>query len=454
MSSFKLVRWNDRADVSDGSSGRLGLIDLKQVGIGFLAGLVAGILAVGFGARIAMRIVALVAGMRPNFSFEGTLIVLIFGATFGVIFGIVFVAVRRYLPLSGLRKGLMFGVILLLLIIVPPFLLVSGGELALVPPLAGLAVFGPIPIAYGILLAAAVQRFEQRSLETSPSWIGLPWLSLFGLALMLAVIGMTSLMGRLVPMPPAVSVSYRNLGLTFISAHEYHAVAAGAFALTYLSLAGLVLWRGAHNQIAKYTVLTLLVFAGAFFNSGETAVTTMHSLIDVRSLPGLVRALGLSGLTILFYVFPDGRFTPRSMRPLAVVWCLWTLVWFLNPFPGSSIDPHQWPEVVLLALVIGSLASGVVSQVYRYRRDPDPGRRLQTRWPVVGFAGATLAFGLLWASTMLFPDLRVARIPVPLSLFTFALYLLPWLLIPLSIAYAILRHGLWAKGKKDTNKVV
>lgn len=62
---------------------------------------------------------------------------------------------------------------------------------------------------------------------------------------------------------------------------------------------------------------------------------------------------------------------------------------------------------------------------------------------VVAFLGAVLGFGLLWAFSLISPDLSVDRIPIPLAIFTFVLYLLPWLLTPLAVVLSMLRHRPW-----------
>ena len=85
---------------------------------GVLVGLIAG-LAVGLGARIAMRIVALAAGIQPEFTMEGTLFILMSTAVMGAPLGPVFLAVRRWLPGSGRSKALSFGVLVLIFLGIP-----------------------------------------------------------------------------------------------------------------------------------------------------------------------------------------------------------------------------------------------------------------------------------------------------------------------------------------------
>ena len=135
---------------------------VNKAGIGLLSGLVAGLVAGGIGSRVVMRIVAIAAGIPPSFSIGGTLNLLIMGAMMGAIFGLLYGVAKQLLPVPGLWKGLVFGVLLLVIFVVPPFLGEPEGELALVSPLVGLSLFAPLPLAYGLLLGTAAHWLERR----------------------------------------------------------------------------------------------------------------------------------------------------------------------------------------------------------------------------------------------------------------------------------------------------
>ena len=83
---------------------------IRAAGIGACAGLVGGLLW-GIGLRLAMRIMALLAGQSPEFSLGGTLIILLVGVFIGIPAGLIFVTIRKYLPGSGAWKSLMFGLL-------------------------------------------------------------------------------------------------------------------------------------------------------------------------------------------------------------------------------------------------------------------------------------------------------------------------------------------------------
>jgi hypothetical protein len=419
------------------------MIDLNKIRLGLLAGMLGGVVA-GVGARIAMRVVALVTSGVGSFSLGGTLAILLFGVILGMPFGMLFVGVRRWLPGAPLWKGLIFGAALALIFVAPPFLLIEPeGELALVSPLVGLGLFAPLPLVYGVVVAVAAEWLGKKYAAAPRQSVGVAWFGLMGVALLFGFTSMLSLVES-PPFPPILTRAIQQAGIPFRIARGVNTGLLVFYALGYCGLAALIFWRGSQARMAKFTALALLTFAGAFFNGGGDILGgVMRALPIARWATGAVQALGFIGLLLLFYLFPDRRFAPRWTRPVALVGCAWAVWWFLDPASGSPLDPNRWPEPILFGITAALLGAGVFAQIDRYRRAPAVERQ-QTKWVVIAMTGAALAFALIWLMVMLFPDLHFARRePGLASLFAFALYLLPGLLIPLSIGLAVQRHGLW-----------
>jgi len=93
-----------------------GLRLLRTIGIGVVAGCVAGFIAGGLGGRLAMKVVALLAGpgaqgrITENGSTIGVFtaerpFLLFFGAALGMIGGMLYVALRPWLPHSERWRG-------------------------------------------------------------------------------------------------------------------------------------------------------------------------------------------------------------------------------------------------------------------------------------------------------------------------------------------------------------
>ena len=135
---------------------------LRTSGLGVLSGIVAGIVA-GIIARIDMRVVAVAAGLKPVFTL-GSLNPVWIGAITGAGFGLLFGVLHRYLPGPHWLKGLLFGLLLFLAFMLPLYLWQPDfrAELALAPGNLGIALFGLLPIIFGLLVGLAAQFLDRR----------------------------------------------------------------------------------------------------------------------------------------------------------------------------------------------------------------------------------------------------------------------------------------------------
>jgi len=304
----------------------------------------------------------------------------------------------------------------------------------------GAALFGWIPLAYGLALGIATPWLERRMALADRS-VGLGWLLAFGMALMLALAGMTPLLGELVSFPRIATDLHYALGLGFQAAHILHRWIVLGVILVYCGLTSLVFWRGSQHGTARLAAVTLLLFAAGFFGREPALAGGMQALPLMGLLPGLLQTAGLSLMLVLLVILPDGRFAQRWTRPMVVAWCVWSLLWFVNPFPGTPLDVSTWPEPLVAGLMILGLGSGLLVMAYRLSESP-PDRRRTIRPVLLGFATALLLFGLLWLASTQMPGLRLRGLELPQALLAFGPYLLPWLLLPISLVVGI-RRGLW-----------
>lgn len=136
---------------------------------GLVGGAIAGLLILGPGFRIAMRVVALMDPTRaPEFTLGGTLfIVVFFGAAIGAIQGLTSHALRRMLNIgSSVLAGSLVGLFMI-------------GQLAFFTEgtsdevfelgagaLVNIPLFGTITVAYGIAMMALAERLEHWRLST------------------------------------------------------------------------------------------------------------------------------------------------------------------------------------------------------------------------------------------------------------------------------------------------
>ncbi|MEO7421176.1 MAG: hypothetical protein ABIU87_02140, partial [Ornithinibacter sp.] len=216
-----------------------------------------------------------------------------------------------------------------------------------------------------------------------------------------------------------------------------------------LEAIGLVWLVGAATD--SYATLALLIGSGSL--PGSAVAAAVNGGIWA---PGL----GLTG-TFLFLVYPDGRLPSRRWRPVAwlsaTTVSLLTLTLLLTPGPmATSPDPTRqnplgWDSAegalgaalgVLLVVLPVCMLLCASALVVRFRRSHGI-ERLQLKW--LAAAGAVVAVTFLGA---IFVPLLVGilqpsdRSPAWLGVFD-TLSLASFLLLPVAIAVAILKHRLY-----------
>ncbi len=125
----------------------------------------------------------------------------------------------------------------------------------------------------------------------------------------------------------------------------------------------------------------------------------------------LVRSLDGIFVLLFLYVFPDGHFVSRWTSNLWLVWTAWVAATL--PFPAFSpilTGDLAWAAPVLVLVA----ASGLVAQVYRYRRVATPHERLQTKWISYGIALYVAVFAVTTLLKIALPEVRVVGSPANL----------------------------------------
>jgi hypothetical protein len=84
-------------------------------GVDPLLGIALGVLILGIGGRIAMRVIAHATNAPPGFSFGGTMTVVFMGAVSGLAGGLIYAVLARALPHRVATRAVIFGLILTLL---------------------------------------------------------------------------------------------------------------------------------------------------------------------------------------------------------------------------------------------------------------------------------------------------------------------------------------------------
>src|SRR5712692_9806139 len=226
------------------------------------------------------------------------------------------------------------------------------------------------------------------------------------------------------------------VGLTSLAYATWLALIGATLAVVYTVVGGLLVWRRPTDRMAVFAAFTLLLFGGVTFTDLGSFVAQANPALRLPF--AVLDLLGRASFTAFVFVFPDGHFAPGWTRWVALAW-----IAVQAPVPFLSSDQDS-PLLAFVdfwtnpAFVLG-LITAAFGQVYRYRRLSTPAQRQQTRWTAFGLAsglGLFLAFGVV---QLLVPG---ASAPVP-ALVIGTLGHLAMTLVPLSIAVALLWHGLY-----------
>jgi len=193
-------------------------------------------------------------------------------------------------------------------------------------------------------------------------------------------------------------VALQALGFTIDDYAAFMVAFNLIFGGVYLAVALLIFVRRSDHGLALFSSLMLVTFGlGTFANLFERLV----SLYPLLWLPArTIQYIGDISLIIFFYIFPDGRFVPRWSRAASVLWVIARA--FETYFPDSPLAQSRWPDLLNNAFFIGVVTSGLLAQVYRYRRVSQARERQQTKWVVFGvtvgvgtFISVILLFGVI-----------------------------------------------------------
>lgn len=197
--------------------------------------------------------------------------------------------------------------------------------------------------------------------------------------------------------------------------------------MLYIIVGFLIFIKKPNDWVAVSISLSFMMF------TNRTDILANH-LPVFGFISELTDSLNSALLFVAFMIFPDGRFTPRWIRWIAIFTVVVQLLRLFSPHVFGLYVPS-------LALTLLSI---MYSQIYRYRRVASPAQQLQIKWVIfingIGFG----LLGLVFLSYAVFPQMTN---PGPTGLAGFLIGNFIWTLfatlLPLSFAIAILRSRLW-----------
>lgn len=246
------------------------------------------------------------------------------------------------------------------------------------------------------------------------------WLVLFLLPLALFAVGLLPFYRSQLAVSPAYALIVTALDVLLM----------GSFALVAL----LIFWRRPNDWFALFVSIAL-VMTGTRFSNEIAFLGELGSGWDAAAT--FVNFIGALSALVFFYYFPDGKLTPRRLRPLLGVWFVWVFAWQWFP---PAINPVVQQPLAARLFDLALLSTGVYAQIYRYRHEAGPVQKQQTKWVVYG---TTVAVSGYYGYRLLALFLPILQQEPAYRLVATPIFYGFLMLIPFSIGLSILRFRLW-----------
>lgn len=229
-----------------------------------------------------------------------------------------------------------------------------------------------------------------------------------------------------------------RLGLNLLTFSAIDIVSDLYILLGYLGLAVILFIRRSDDWFAILLSIMIMTF-------GVSVTSLGNDLAASQELGGWMSPImmfGQTGIVLLGWLYPDGRFYPRWLKYLLPLLLLTMIVFY---WPGLPIHASGKDMPFFLAVSMFWYLGTVAVMVARYRSSANLAQRQHVRWVFIGMLGPLLWFILFNALPLLFPNLRdetsFAGIGFMIVIRILSIGL--FLAFPISLTIAIARYRLF-----------
>ncbi len=214
-------------------------------------------------------------------------------------------------------------------------------------------------------------------------------------------------------------------------------------AAAYTACAIVIFIRKPNDILTIFVTIMMVTFGAATFTGAIRGFTIAYPQLDW--LFKTISLIGNGAILAFFFVFPNGRFTPRWTLFILAGYILFELPRYY--LPGSPLNLAATHPLLYNVSFVGTNLTGLASQIYRYRRVSNSIEKQQTKWVVYGVTIAVGGYMTLRGFSLMVADPNGSGLPVTIILSIIAILLM--LLLPLSISIAVIRYRLW-----DINPII
>jgi serine/threonine-protein kinase len=237
--------------------------------------------------------------------------------------------------------------------------------------------------------------------------------------------------------------TYAAFGLTRDFFGNFFSIGVAVEMLPWILVGVLIFWKKSDEPFGLLFSL-MLVVAGTLNLDTVLGVTLLYYYPILQPVLDGMWFIGES-LLIFWYCFPDGRFVPRWLRWVAVLWVLLEAGDQFAPV-DSILKFTNWPYPASEWIIILFAASIIFSLIYRYRHTFDPLQKQQIKWVVLSAS----IFSVMRSIQNLVSLLIVwgmftwnDNVAVIWFLTYSPLFYLSSLFVAVSLGFSILRYRLW-----------
>lgn len=216
------------------------------------------------------------------------------------------------------------------------------------------------------------------------------------------------------------------------------------YSLGFIAIAGLIFWRRSDRVIGVVLSIALIYAGAVLFSAADDSLRRGYP--ELRAIITLFDIVGVLALLLALLTFPDGRFSGRWAPTIAGA--LFAIVVAVPLLSGGS-SRLQGPEVppaataLWMLMFLTMLAVGVYSQVRRYRFVSTELQRQQTKWVLFGMMGQIFVVAIWGYIGFAYPPSEPSPTRVAIVLVAHPVILVLSSMVPVSVAFAILRYRLF-----------